>query len=148
SLSLLDAVTALTSQTRIRATFRPPLLLLHTDEDHLEPLIQIEYPAGVEKLKRARFVTHALYNDCDWDVIQPVLRRRLKADIQPWQKTYDSWHFYRHSLAAWNLTGWEALQAVALADKTTFTVRPTGVIFGRVQVAFEPDRRLQTPKMD
>ena len=35
--SLLDAVIALTNQTFIRATFRPPLLLLHTDEDPLEP---------------------------------------------------------------------------------------------------------------
>src|SRR5579859_7877239 len=35
--SLLDAVVALTNQSLIRATFHPPLLLLHTAEDSLEP---------------------------------------------------------------------------------------------------------------
>ena len=34
--SLLDAVTALTNQTHIQATFQPPLLLLHTTEDSLD----------------------------------------------------------------------------------------------------------------
>src|SRR3974390_212884 len=33
SPSLLQAIDALTSQTRIRATFRSPMLLLHTDQD-------------------------------------------------------------------------------------------------------------------
>src|SRR5215471_19382129 len=37
--SLLDAVNSLTNQTLIRATFHPPLLLLHTDEDPVEPMI-------------------------------------------------------------------------------------------------------------
>ena len=34
--TLLDAVTALTNQTFIQATFQPPLLLLHTTEDSLD----------------------------------------------------------------------------------------------------------------
>src|SRR6266404_2918704 len=41
SPTLLDAVIALTNQTFIRATFRPPLLLLHTDEDPLEPDVTV-----------------------------------------------------------------------------------------------------------
>src|ERR1035438_813775 len=41
--SLLDAVSALTNQTLLRATFRPPLLLLHTKEDFLEPVFKIEH---------------------------------------------------------------------------------------------------------
>ena len=49
--SLLDAVSALTSQTLIRATFRPPLLLLHTDEDLLEPVIKIEHQPTADKIK-------------------------------------------------------------------------------------------------
>ena len=40
--NLLDAVIALTNQTFIRASFRPPFLLLHTDEDPLEPANTIE----------------------------------------------------------------------------------------------------------
>src|SRR5438045_1401186 len=38
---LLDAVIALTNQTNIRVTFRPPFLLLHTDEDPLDPLFTV-----------------------------------------------------------------------------------------------------------
>ncbi len=74
SPSLLDAVCALTNQTYIRATFRPPLLLLHTDEDPLEPLIEIRHPATADKLKQARFVPYACYNDRDWDFVQPIIR--------------------------------------------------------------------------
>jgi len=127
--SLLDAVIALTNQTFIRATFRPPLLLLHTDEDPLEPAIQVEHEPTAEKLKKTKFVPHALYNDRDWDFIQPVLRQTLKLDFRPWRYTQDSWHFYRHSFAGWNLTGWEALEAVAAAGKSRFTVRKGSVIF-------------------
>jgi hypothetical protein len=40
--SLLDAVTALTNQTHIEATFRPPLLLLHTTEDSMDVIAVIK----------------------------------------------------------------------------------------------------------
>src|SRR5664280_956708 len=72
--SLLDAVSALTNQTLIRATFRPPLLLLHTAEDLLEPAIKIEHQPTADKLKQARFVAHDLYNDRDWNYMRDVLR--------------------------------------------------------------------------
>jgi hypothetical protein len=52
SPSLLDAVEALTNQTLIHVTFRPPLLLLHTDEDPLEPVIRLEHQPTVKKLQR------------------------------------------------------------------------------------------------
>ena len=52
--SLLDAVSALTNQTLIRATFRPPLLLLHTDEDLLEPAIKVEHQPTADKLRQSR----------------------------------------------------------------------------------------------
>jgi hypothetical protein len=140
--SLLGAVNALTSQTLIRATFRPPLLLLHTAEDLLEPAIEIKHPPTVDRLKQTRFVPHGLYDDRDWDFLRPVLKSSLRTDMLPWPHSYDSWHFYRHSFAAWNLTGWEALQATALAGQTRFTVR-------RKRVVFELDTRPRTaPKMD
>ncbi|PWU19410.1 MAG: hypothetical protein C5B50_06640 [Verrucomicrobia bacterium] len=140
--SLLDAVIALTNQTLIRATFRPPLLLLHTDEDPVEPIIQIEHEPTAEKLQHARFVPHVLYNDRDWDFIQPVLWQKLKLDFHPWRYTQDSWHFYRHSFAGWNLSGWEALQAVAAAGKSRFTVRKGSVVF-------ECDTRIRAvPKLE
>ena len=46
SPTLLDAVVALTNQTRIRATFRPPWLLLHFDWDPLEHATNCSSKAG------------------------------------------------------------------------------------------------------
>jgi hypothetical protein len=144
SPTLLDAVSALTNQTLIRATFRSPFLLLHSDEDPLDPLITIESESAAEKLKRARFVTHGVYNDRDWDFMQPILRECLKADILPWHYSRASWHFYRHSFAAWNLNGWEALEAVAFAGKTRFMVRRKSLVDLRViEVEFKPDARVR-----
>ena len=140
--SLFDAVAALTNQTLIRASFRAPLLLLHTDEDPLEPLIHIVHQPTAEKLRRRNFPAHVLYNDRDWDVLQPVLKKALKMDIRPWRYSYDTYHFYRHSLAGWGLNGWEALEAIALAGKTTARVESRRIIF-------EGDERVRaTPKLD
>ena len=140
--SLLDAVSALTNQTLIRATFRPPLLLLHTGEDLLEPVIKIEHQPTADKLKQARFVAHGLFDDRDWEHMRRVLKSSLRTNLLPWPHSHESWHFYRHSFAAWDLTGWEALQATALAGQTACTVR-------RKQVVFELDTRLRaTPKVD
>ncbi|SPE52901.1 conserved exported hypothetical protein [Verrucomicrobia bacterium] len=142
SPSLFDAVAALTNQTLVHATFHPPFLLLHTDEDMLEPLIEITHPATVERLKKARLASHVLCNDRDWDFVQPILRQTLKVGLRPWRNSFDSWHFYRHSFAAWNLNGWEALEAAALAGKTKFAVR-------RRQVIFTVDSRVGAiPKLD
>ncbi len=127
--SLLDAVSALTNQTLIRATFRPPLLLLHTSEDFLEPVFQVEHQPTADKIRKARFVAHAVYNDRDWDYLRRVLKSSLRTDMRPPWRSHDSWHFYRNSFAAWNLTGWEALEAAALAGETTFTVRAKQVVF-------------------
>jgi hypothetical protein len=133
--TLLDAVTALTNQTAIRATFRAPFLLLRTDEDPQEPLARVESMTTVEKLRQRRFLPHALFNDNDWDFMQPVLFRTLSSRFLslphffPVPKTTESWHFYRHSFAAWNLDGWEALQAIALAGQTQFTVKKTRIVF-------------------
>jgi len=127
--SLLDAITALTNQTRIRVASRPPLLLLHADWDLLEPAIQVEDARTAAKLKQSHFVPHAVYNDRDWDFLQPILTKSLKTAMRPWRYSTDSWHFYRHSFAAWDLTGWEALEVTALAAKTTCTVCRKKVVF-------------------
>ncbi|MBI3850131.1 MAG: hypothetical protein HY298_07560 [Verrucomicrobia bacterium] len=129
SPTLLDAVQALTNQTLIHLTFRPPMLLLHTLEDPVEPLFHIESWEAEERLRKARFVPHALYNDRDWDHLLPTLSKKLKMRFLPYRNTRDSWHFFRHSFAGWDLTGWEALEAVSLAGKTTFTVQKRRVIF-------------------
>ena len=142
SPTLLDAVSALTSQTCIRATFLPPLLLLHTDEDPIEPLTAVEHQPTASKLKQARFLPHAIYNDRDWDAVQPDLKKTLKIDIRPWRYSRDSWHFYRHSFAEWGLSGWEALEAAAFAGKTSFTIQ-------RKRAVFRADRRVRSvPKLE
>ncbi len=135
--TLLDAVSALTNQTNIRATSSEPFLLLHTDEDPLQPDARIEHAATAERARPSRFVPHVVYDDRDWDVLQPELKRCLKVDVRPWRYSRDSWHFHRHSFAAWNLSGWEALEASALAGKSRFTVR-------RKQVIFDVDPRVRT----
>jgi hypothetical protein len=141
--TLLDALASLTNQTPIRAAFRPPLLLLHTDKDLLQPLIKLQHPKIADKLKRARFLAHGIFNDADWDAIQPVLKKGLKTDVVPWQNSYGSWHFYRISFAEWNLTGWEALEAIALATKTKITSRSNaGLALLPPQLVFQCDTRL------
>ena len=142
SPTLLDAVRALTNQTLIRATFRAPLLLLHTDEDPLEPDIVVQDQPTAEKLRQAAFLPRLFCYDRDWDYVQPALKWNLKVDIRPWKNSTDSWHFYRHSFVASGLTGWEALETAALAGKSRFTVR-------RKQVVFEPDpRQRATPRFE
>ena len=127
--SLLDAVNALTNQTRIRAVFRPPLLLLRTDSDPAEPQGVIKDAPTARRIMQRRFVAHAIYNDRDWEALRPMLRKTCRVDFSPGMYSRFSFHFYRHSFAAWNLTGWEALEVVSLADKTTFTVEEGQVIF-------------------
>lgn len=138
--TLLDAVTALTNQTLVRATFRPPLLLLHTAEDPLEPMFSVKRPDLVEKLRARPFVPHAVYDDKDWDFLLPILTTALNAEFRPQQKSSDSWHFYRHTFAAWNLNGWEALEAISLAGKTTFTLERT-LLRRKPRVVFAGDLR-------
>ena len=137
--SLLDAVSALTNQTEIRATFLPPLLLLHTDEDPIEPLFDIRDEKTAAKIRAAHFVPHGLYNDRDWNFMLPILRRSLHCGFRPRMHTTDSWHFYRHSVAMWNLNGWEALEAVSLAGKEKVRVEHNRVIFeGDTRVRARP----------
>ena len=141
--TLLDAVNALISQTRIRATFSPPLMLLHTQEDPVQPLIKVENETLAQEIRAIRFVEHAVYQDQDWMVMQPILRKALKADVLPSGHSPDSWHFYRHSFAGWNLNGWEAVQAVVLAGKTTCKIQKQGGLSLRRRVLFfELDRRV------
>jgi hypothetical protein len=142
SPTLLDAVIALTNQTLIRATFRPPLLLLHTDEDPLNPLAEVKDAQTAVKIEWTPFVPHIIYNDRDWDYLLPILTKTLKVKFTPILHSRNSWHFYRHSFSGWNLNGREALEAVALAGKTRFTIE-------HKKVAFEGDERVRAvPKID
>jgi hypothetical protein len=132
SPSLLDAVNALTNQSRIRVASRSPLLLLYVPGETLEPRIDVEHLPTADKLKQARFAAYHCFEDSDWDTVQPALRWSLRLDVRPWRDRSESWHFYRHNLVAWNLNGWETLEAIALANKTRVTV-------GRKRITFVLD---------
>jgi hypothetical protein len=76
------------------------------------------------------------YNDRDWDFLQPILKKAIHLDVRPWRYSPSSWHFYRHTFAAYGLTAWEALATTALAGKSGYIVR-------RGKVIFETDRRMR-----
>ena len=142
--SLLDAVEALTHSTLIRATFQPPLLLLHTDEDPLDGAVLARSEACRERLVSKQCPGRLLMIDRDWDSLQPVLKRELSARVYPWVKTYDSWHFYRHSFAGWNLNGFELLQAVTAAGKTRCSAGLRFGLLGKsLNLHFEGDERIR-----
>jgi hypothetical protein len=140
--TLLDAVIALTNQTLIQATFRAPMLLLHTTEDPTEPLAMIQDLKTAYRIESTPFVPHVAYNDRDWDFLLPILKQTMGVRFTPGIYSRDSFHFYRHSFAAWNLDGWEALEAISLAGKEKFTIE-------KKQVLFEGDVRfMSVPKFD
>jgi len=136
--TLLDAVGALTNQTFIQATFIAPFLLLHTTEDPLEPINLIQDQRTAERLKRNARLAHLICNDRDWDFLQPILKKSLKISLRPWRYSSNSWHFYRHSFAAWNIDGLQALEISAFAGKSKFTLRHR-------EAAFEVDPRVLAP---
>ena len=138
SPSLLDAISALTNQTYIQATFRAPFLLLHTTEDPLEPSNLVNDRATGQKLRQQKSLPYLKCDDQDWDLLQPILKQRLAIALRPWRYSNQSWHFYRHSFVAWNVNGLEALELAAFAGKSKFTLR-------RGEAVFEVDPRVRAP---
>jgi len=91
--SLLDAIEALTKQTFIRISFRAPLCCSIRMRIPLKPEIYPEHEPTVKKVKQNLFPNHVVYNDRDWDYIQPILKKVFRVDVRPWRRSYDSWHF-------------------------------------------------------
>lgn len=120
--SLLDAVAALTNQTYIRATFRAPLLLLHTSEDLTKVVAVVKDKSTAAKLQRKTIPDRIVLNDAGWDDVRAALGKQLSVGLRPFSDAPVSWHFYRHNFAACGLTQWEMLETIALADKTKFSV--------------------------
>jgi len=120
--SLLDAVTALTNQTYIRAEFRPPFLLLYTTEDTLGPIATVKNNSTAAKLQ-ARVVPGRIYFcDCNWDYARATFRKKLSVSVRPFSDAPDSWHIWPANFAGYGLTQWELLEAIARSSKTTFTL--------------------------
>jgi hypothetical protein len=143
--SVWDALVALTNQTRIQLTFRTPLLLCHTAEDPVEPIIQIEHAPTADRIRARKFAFHLISKDRDWDYLVPRLRESVRMKLQPERFSPGSWHFYRHSFAAWNLSPWETLETITLAGKTTCTVQRKALLFrGDTRVANKPGNAPRT----
>jgi hypothetical protein len=128
--TLLDAVIALTNQTYIRADVVAPFVVLHTAEDPLEPLVVIENQRMAERLHRKKFEAHVVFNDRDWNFVEPILAFDLDTRLLPGLHTHESNHFFRSTLAEFDLSGWDALRAMAMSGKTKFTVKKKTVVFG------------------
>ena len=127
--TLLDAVSALTNQTLIVATYQKPFLILHTAEDPMEPIGIVEDQKTAEKIRKKEFKHFAVYNDRKWDVMQPMLQFGLDVRVLPGTKTHETAHFFRTTFCAWELNGWEMCQAMAMAGKTKFTVKRKLILF-------------------
>jgi hypothetical protein len=120
--SLLDAITALTNQTYIRAEFRPPFLLLYTTEDTLGPIATIKSKSTTAKLQSRVVPGRIYFCDCNWDYARPTLRKNLSVIVHPFSDAPDSWHIWPANFAAYGLTQLELLEAFAQSSKTTFTL--------------------------
>ena len=120
--SLLEAIVALTNQTYIRVTFQPPLLILRTSEDVTNAVAIVKSKSTAAKLRQRIIPERVLFCDAPWDQIRSALGRKLSIGLRPFSNAPDSWHFYRHNFAACGVTEWEMLNAIAMADKTQFTV--------------------------
>jgi hypothetical protein len=122
SPSLMDAVTALTNQTYIRAEFRPPFLLLYTTEDELEPIEMVKSKSAAARL-RARIVPgRMVLCDSNWDYSRKAVTRKVSVCVLPFSDDPSSWHFWPNNFAICGVTQWELLEALALSGKTTFTL--------------------------
>jgi len=120
--SLLDAVVALTNQTYIQATFQPPLFLLHTSEDTLDVIAVVKNKSTAAKLRQRLVSDRLLFDDAGWDEVRAALHNKMSVGLRLFSNAPESGHFYRHNFAACGATEWETLEAIALADKTAFTV--------------------------
>jgi hypothetical protein len=120
--SLMDAITALTNQTYIRAEFRPPFLLLYTTEDELEPIAIIKSKSAAAKLQARKVPGRMVLYDSNWDYSRKAVARKVSVSVVPYSDSPNSWHFWPNNFAACGLTQWELLEALALSGKTTFTV--------------------------
>jgi hypothetical protein len=120
--SLMDAITALTNQTYIRAEFRSPFLLLYTTQDQLEPITIVKSKSTSKKL-RARLVSDLIVLcDSNWDYSRRAVAKKVSVTVLPFADASSSWHFWPNNFAACGVTQWELLEALALSGKTTFTL--------------------------
>jgi hypothetical protein len=129
AINLLEAVTALTNRTAVRATFLAPFLLLHLDRDVLDPAVDIQHSPTAERLACSRSLAHAMFFDKPWNVSRSALEQNIRLTVKPSSSSDKGGHVYRVNLAGWHLTDRELLTAVAVASRTGFTIQRNRVLF-------------------
>lgn len=128
--NLWEGIVALTNSTAMRVTWREPLVLLHAGaRESLQGSIRIEDAAMARRLKLQNLPGRVLHVDAHWETVQPTLARVLGRPVRPEGVSTHAWHFNRHTVAGWNLTGWELLDAVSLTGGTTVSVQKLGINF-------------------
>lgn len=141
--SLWESIHSLTNGGFIRATFRPPFLLLHTDSDLLKPMVAEEPGLVLPPAKGEGAVPKLLCIDRNWEKLQPDLEHWLGVSVGPSGSNRKSWHFYRHNLTGFQLSRHELLEAVCLSGKTRASIdKHGGLLRNRIQIVFSPDTRL------
>jgi hypothetical protein len=116
--TVLDAISALTQHTGIRAIFRAPFLMLGETNDFFAPLLKSMDSPLFEKLRQKPFTPEWVMIDKEWDQLYPTLKKHLETRLAPLTGSSDSWHFYRTYFAAHDLNALEAVELVSLATKT------------------------------
>jgi hypothetical protein len=81
------------------------------------------------RVKEQRLPGRILHLDAHWERMQPALERALGRAVRPQGASTGAWHFNRHNLVGWNLTGWELLEAISLTGGTEITVQNRGIDF-------------------
>ena len=127
--NLMSAITALTKATSVRATFRPPFLLLHLERESLEPVLRIVNRPHAERLKQEHHFSDVNWVDAHWERVQPWLENALSTEVLPAARSGQAWHFARHNLAGWDLSDWEVLSALSLTGHTTIAVKRSSLVF-------------------
>ena len=142
--SLLEGIQSITNGGFIRATFRPPFLLLHRDSDPLEPIIVQDPGVTARPFTQKGPAPELFYLDRNWEKIQPDLRRWLGISVIPASGSRESWHFYRHNIRGFQLSAHEIVEAVCLSGKIQAAInRHGGLLRNRIQIVFSPDTRIQ-----
>lgn len=132
--NLWQAVHALTNSTAVRATLRPPFLLLHLPNEHTQPAVIAGEDTLARKLKNPARLHRLACCDAHWETLQPELQKRLRTRLRPEARSEAAWHFERHNVSGWGLTGWELLLATAWAGGTEAVIADSHVSFQRARV--------------
>ena len=128
--NLWAAIVALTNATPMRVTWRESFVLLHAGaREVLQASMRMDDTAMAGRLREQRLSGRMLHLDAHWEMVQPALERALGRTVRPQGASTDAWHFNRHNLAGWNLTGWELLEVISLTGGTKVTVQNRGIDF-------------------